>query len=126
MQPRLNSAPAARADLVTATSHIAPHTTVSSAFTCSSAQQGLCAAAAAVAAAAVRWERRFPTYPQGRWDGWGGGRGRGVPVETTEPRVLLLLLLLLLAPVDGQSAADGEEFQVSQGLFLLLLFLLFR
>lgn len=72
----MNSALSVQTDLVTVTSHIAHHTAVSSAFTCSSAQQGLYAAASV------------------------GRRGskciQRAPAETTEARVLLLLLLLLL------------------------------
>lgn len=68
-----NSTLSAQTDLVTVTSHIAHHTQVSSAFTCSSVQQGLYAAASV------------------------GRRGskciQRAPAETTEARVLLLLLL---------------------------------
>lgn len=63
----------AQANLVTVTSHIAYHIQVSRAFTCSSVQQGLYAAAST------------------------GKRGskciQRAPAETTEARVLLLLLL---------------------------------
>lgn len=61
-----------QADLVTVTSHIAHHTRVSSAFTCSSLQQGLYAA--------VSVGRRGSKCIQ------------RAPAETTEPRVLLLPL----------------------------------
>ena len=90
-------------DLVTVTSHIAHHTAVSSAFTCSSAQQGLYAAASV-------GRKGLQMYPKG--SGW-DNRGPCSPPAAVAAAPGL---------VEGSTrAADGEEFQVSKGFFFFFL-----